>query len=354
MTWEKVLTREIPLLIVFYANKGYYYLKKIDGFSSLSGFIENKEGVIERYVESNEFLAFKKRITIIIRKGKEKEIIAKAMELDKELDTLINNFNQRHLDCEQDELLDTYLEFNQKYSIYWAYYLFIFYIGSALEGKKNTKIVGIYNREITHFRGKHSQRVMAEEIFLPQILSRISEQTKIGPALLLYLFPKEIISFLRDKSPINVNILNERKKHYQWIMEEGKEKYCFGKNTSIKEHLIFKNEHNTSNTTEIKGSSAYPGIVKGYVKCIKTINDVAKVRKGDVLVAPMTDLNYMVAMKKAAAFVTDEGGILCHAAIVAREMRKPCIIGTKLATQVLKDGDIVEVDAEKGIVRKIK
>ena len=59
-------------------------------------------------------------------------------------------------------------------------------------------------------------------------------------------------------------------------------------------------------------------------------------------------------MKKAGAFVTNEGGITCHAAIVAREMKKPCIIGTKIATKVLKDGDLVEVDAENGVVRVIK
>ena len=59
-------------------------------------------------------------------------------------------------------------------------------------------------------------------------------------------------------------------------------------------------------------------------------------------------------MQRASAFVTDEGGITCHAAIVAREMRKPCIVGTRVATRVLKDGDIVEVDANSGIVRIIK
>ena len=64
----------------------------------------------------------------------------------------------------------------------------------------------------------------------------------------------------------------------------------------------------------------------------------------------MTTPDYLPNMKKALAFVTDEGGITCHAAIVAREMRKPCIIGTKVATRVLKSGDLVEVDAEKGIV----
>ena len=68
----------------------------------------------------------------------------------------------------------------------------------------------------------------------------------------------------------------------------------------------------------------------------------------------MTTPDFVPAMEKAAAIVTDRGGILCHAAIVSREMSKPCIIGTKIATKVLKDGDLVEVDADKGVVRKIK
>ena len=59
-------------------------------------------------------------------------------------------------------------------------------------------------------------------------------------------------------------------------------------------------------------------------------------------------------MKKASAFVTDEGGVTCHAAIISREMRKPCIIGTKVATQLLKDGDMVEVDANSGFVKILK
>jgi len=59
-------------------------------------------------------------------------------------------------------------------------------------------------------------------------------------------------------------------------------------------------------------------------------------------------------MEKAIAIVTDEGGLLSHAAIVSREMGIPCVVGTKIATQVLKDGELVEVDAERGVVRKIK
>jgi pyruvate,water dikinase len=59
-------------------------------------------------------------------------------------------------------------------------------------------------------------------------------------------------------------------------------------------------------------------------------------------------------MQKAAAFVTDEGGLGCHAAIISRELKKPCIVGTKIATKVLKDGNLVVVDANKGTVKILK
>ena len=73
--------------------------------------------------------------------------------------------------------------------------------------------------------------------------------------------------------------------------------------------------------------------------------------KGDILVSIATDPDIVPAMKKAAAFITEQGGVTSHAAIVAREMKKPCVIGTKIATKVLKDGDLVEVDATRGIVK---
>jgi len=87
---------------------------------------------------------------------------------------------------------------------------------------------------------------------------------------------------------------------------------------------------------------------------LKGAADVSKVKRGDILVTSMTTPELAPAMEKAAAFITDEGGILCYAAIVACEINKPCIIGTKIATKVLKDGDLVEVDAIKGIVRKLQ
>lgn len=103
----------------------------------------------------------------------------------------------------------------------------------------------------------------------------------------------------------------------------------------------------------VRGTAANPGTATGKVRIVFKDRDVALVKTGDILVTNMTIPGFLPAMKKAAAFVTDEGGITCHAAILAREMQKPCIIGTRNATKVFKNGDIVEVDAVKGIARKI-
>jgi len=106
--------------------------------------------------------------------------------------------------------------------------------------------------------------------------------------------------------------------------------------------------------TELKGNIAQMGKARGRVKIVMSVKDLHKVKQGDILVTYMTNPNFLPAMMKACAFVTNEGGLTCHAAIVAREMGKPCIIGTKIATQVFKDGDIIEVDANTGMVKKIK
>ncbi|MBR9706475.1 hypothetical protein GOV14_05545 [Candidatus Pacearchaeota archaeon] len=111
---------------------------------------------------------------------------------------------------------------------------------------------------------------------------------------------------------------------------------------------------NKGNSTEVKGSVAYKGKVQGIVKIITNKQEFDRFNEGEILVTSMTRPEFVPLMKKAAAVITDEGGITCHAAIVSRELKKPCIIGTRNATRALKDGDLVEVDADKGVVRVMR
>jgi phosphohistidine swiveling domain-containing protein len=109
----------------------------------------------------------------------------------------------------------------------------------------------------------------------------------------------------------------------------------------------------TEDVTELSGRVGCPGLARGEVMIVRYPEDIKNFKEGMVLVAVYTAPEFVPAMKKAMAIITDTGGITCHAAIVARELQKPCVINTKNATSVLKNGDIVEVDANKGIVRKI-
>lgn len=95
-------------------------------------------------------------------------------------------------------------------------------------------------------------------------------------------------------------------------------------------------------------------MVRGIVKILESHKENDKLKKGEILVVSMTTPDFISAMEKAAAIITDEGGITCHAAIISRELGIPCIIGTKIATKVLKDGDYVEVNANTGIITKLK
>ncbi len=107
---------------------------------------------------------------------------------------------------------------------------------------------------------------------------------------------------------------------------------------------------------EIKGLVAWRGFkkIQGIVRIVSDKKHFSKFKRGEILVTDETNASFMPLIQKAKAFITDKGGILCHAAIVAREMKKPCITGTKNATRVLKDGDFIEINANKGIIRKIK
>lgn len=105
---------------------------------------------------------------------------------------------------------------------------------------------------------------------------------------------------------------------------------------------------------DVKGSIASRGKARGVVRIVLSRHDFHKMNQGDILVTSMTRPDFVPVLNKCAAIVTNEGGVTCHAAIISREMKIPCIIATGNATKVLKDGDMVEVDADKGMVKIIK
>lgn len=163
---------------------------------------------------------------------------------------------------------------------------------------------------------------------------------------------KELLEKKRNKQEISANIFEERRSSVIVIQTLKGYEVISGEIAEKVHKTIFDKEEKTM--MEIKGTIASEGIAKGIVKIVKTTHNLINFNQNDILVASMTRPEMITAMKKAAAIVTDEGGITSHAAIISRELKIPCIIGTKIATKVLKDGDMVEVNANKGVVRKLR
>jgi phosphohistidine swiveling domain-containing protein len=206
------------------------------------------------------------------------------------------------------------------------------------------------NKEVAYLRD-YRDEIRRKTVYLMHFLyEEIGRRFGIGyDDLMLYSTPELI-----EGKRLSAEELEERKGDTVSLLENGKLAVYSGKEMdSFLERIGFVTE-DYSQIKEIKGSVASQGKVKGPVKIIKLDKDIEKVEKGDVMIAVTTHPDYTLKMQIASAIVTDEGGIMCHAAIVSRELGIPCIVGTEIGTKILKDGDIVEVDAETGVVRRIE
>ena len=176
---------------------------------------------------------------------------------------------------------------------------------------------------------------------------------------LYYISPKELNDIFQKKKRLPFDIINERRNHLVQVIEQPRIETMFAGDEAKDIINAFKKrkyEVDTSESKEIKGivaSYGTKGNITGKVRIVLN-PEKAKFNEGEILVASMTRPEYVPLMKKATAIITDEGGITSHASIVSRELKIPCIVGTKIATKILKDGDLIEINADIGIVRKLK
>lgn len=170
----------------------------------------------------------------------------------------------------------------------------------------------------------------------------------------VWMTKEEIKNFLLNNKTPDLKEINKRAKNNCMLYIRNKKQRLVSEPKEMKK-IIEKELGIPRKLPKVfRGVAACKGIARGRVKIINSTNDISKMKKSSILVASMTLQEYMLAIRKAKAIITDEGGITCHATIVSRELGIPCIIGTKIATKALKDGDRVEVDANKGIVKILK
>jgi phosphohistidine swiveling domain-containing protein len=194
------------------------------------------------------------------------------------------------------------------------------------------------------------------EPFYPRIIAgirlfttMIGQHEGIEAALKEMICGEEILDYFTSKKVPEKSSLKKRLKGTVLYYHKGKQHIFTGTEfETIKQSLNAPREDGT-----IRGKTAFPGHAEGVVRIVFDPTHVTEFSEGDILVTGMTRPEFLPLMKKAAAIITDAGGVLSHAAITAREIKKPTIIGTNNATKILKDGDRISIDAEKGIVKKI-
>ena len=167
---------------------------------------------------------------------------------------------------------------------------------------------------------------------------------------------EEIKNAIFAQETISQESLDARAKAYYFEVKNGNVSFIEGIDAERKLVSLNKVDHEGD---EIMGTIACKGKAKGKVTLLLWNDEnlhekMQNMPEGNILVAGQTRPFLMPAIRKASAIVTDEGGITSHAAIVSRELGVPCIIGTKIGTKVLQDGDVVEVDAEKGVIKLIE
>ena len=203
-------------------------------------------------------------------------------------------------------------------------------------GLEDDPLIEMY-QELLYIKDKRDEYRREGFYYILPLLQEISRRANISVPDLGYILPAEI------RSSNCIPLIEQRKQGYtvelknDLIIKAGKE-------------AKFRTEENVEIGTSIKGTCGAPGKVKGIIQKIRKKEEISLFKRGNILVATTTDPSHISAMHKATAFITDEGGITCHAAIVARELQKPCLVGTKNAMKVLQDGDFVEVNATTGTI----
>jgi len=208
-------------------------------------------------------------------------------------------------------------------------------------------------KEFVYFRTYRTEKLYESLYYLEPLWRKIASEFDLNNDTDIGWYDLgEINNLFKSETKVTDTELDNRKVGHAILLHDGKFEIIFADQMFEYKKKHYPDQKLSEN--QIFGVAACKGKVSGTAKIVKSSKEQDKINVGDILVTAMTTPDFLPSMNKAVAFITDEGGITCHAAIVAREMNKPCIIGTKIATQVLKDGDLVEVDANNGIVKILK
>ena len=227
---------------------------------------------------------------------------------------------------------------------------------TELSKKLSAKTINLFEalKDIAILQDDKREVTIEAHFYLQKIYQELAKRTKMDYWDFYFLLEDETKDALINSAKVD---LKKRKKLSLTIIEKEKVRILAGKAVeqyAQENDFLLISQESEEKVRELKGTVGSSGKVTGKVRIIESTREMSHFKEGEILVAPMTTPDFVPIMNKAKAIITNEGGITCHAAILSRELKIPCIIGTNNATQVLQDGDLVEVDAEEGVVRILK
>jgi phosphohistidine swiveling domain-containing protein len=225
-------------------------------------------------------------------------------------------------------------------------------LNPPLKIKKIIEILSILSYERFKMRCVFMPALYYNELFLIEIKRRF----KISKINLRAYNCKEIEALIKNGKKISSKKAELRKKGFITILKKNQIKTIDGTKAQKILSTYFpksKKLNKINGMIACKGYAVGKAIVLSYRKSSEHSKKIKDMQEGEIIITEMTRPNIIPACEKASAIITDEGGVLCHAAIVSRELNKPCIIGTQQSTAIFNDGDYLEVDANKGIIQKI-
>ncbi len=292
-----------------------------------NGKVKDVELALEKHVEKYQWVPFDYGMYIWDKKYFKKILQGMLKNADLENRIVASKKYLKYLSLEQLRL-EKELKIDKQYK---KYFMAMRQTGYLLDYKKE-----IFTQ--IHF---YAEKVLAET----------GKRLGVKRDLVQYYLPGEIKTALKEGKVVGKKILEARQKHCYVRWFDNSIEAVIDKPDSLLAKFLLKEDPTSA---KFEGIIASAGKCIGKVKILHSALEVDKVKLGDILVAPMTSPDYVPAMRLAGAIITDEGGVMCHAAIVSRELGIPCVVGTKNATKFLHDGDEVEVDANHNSVRIIR
>lgn len=279
---------------------------------------------------------------------------------------IVSQILQKSIPDSPDKIIKIVVDLNKVSKGLYAW--FTFFTDETFETKDKALL-----KELPEARLKISNFIL-KELFpvFEKILKSISSRYRIRRQALDRSTSDEIISLLCGRTGRD-QIMKNAHRAALFAIHQGRAVTLFGKDASLVKKILEKQDPQKSKllskkllalkNREFRGTPAFRGVAEGkvvkiieedfghYLKIFKKYESILKGKSGFILVGTKTRPEIVPYIQKASAIVTDIGGITSHAAIVSRELKKPCVIGTEIATEVLNTGDFVEVNADKGVIK---